>query len=278
MRAAYLRAALASIFLASVVCCTGCATAKNPRDPLEPLNRKVYRFNEAVDKAVTKPVAQAYRAVVPVPVRGGITNVFGNFRDVTTAINNLLQLKVPRAASDFGRVAINSTLGILGLFDVASRIGLEKHDEDFGQTLGRWGMGPGPYLVLPFLGPSTARDTLGLVGDYFTDPEFYLVTHTPETYVVFATRWINLRANLLSVEEIFNQAALDRYSFLRDAYLQRRRNQIYDGNPPPLENEEGAPHHKTLKEMEEELDLDEPPPKSKEPPAPAPAGPGSPVR
>jgi phospholipid-binding lipoprotein MlaA len=278
MRAAYLRAALVSISLASVVCFTGCATAKNPRDPLEPLNRKVYGFNEAVDKAVTKPLAKGYRAVVPIPLRGGITNIFGNFSDVTTAINDLFQLKMPRAASDFGRVAINSTLGILGLFDVASRIGLEKHDEDFGQTLGYWGMGPGPYLVLPFLGPSDARDAVGLVGDYFTDPEFYLVTHTPETYIVFGTRVINLRANLLSVEELFNQAALDRYSFLRDAYLQRRRNQIYDGNPPPLGDENGAPHRKTLKEMEEELDLDEPPPESKSPAAPATPSPGSPVR
>jgi phospholipid-binding lipoprotein MlaA len=258
MRAAYAHAALAWITLALTVLCTGCATARDPRDPLEPLNRKVFEFNDALDKAVTKPIAKGYRAVVPTPVRGGITNFFGNFRDVTTAVNNLLQLKVPRAASDLGRIVINSTVGILGFFDVASRLGLEKHDEDFGQTLGHYGAGPGPFVMLPLLGPSTARDTVGLVGDYFTDPEFYLFTHTPESYVVFGTRVINLRANLLAIEGVLDQTGLDRYSFLRDAYLQRRRNQVYDGNPPELQDEEGAPRRKTLKEMEEELDLDEP--------------------
>jgi phospholipid-binding lipoprotein MlaA len=249
--------ALAWITLALTLLCTGCATARNPSDPLEPLNRKVFQFNETLDKAVTRPVAQGYQAIVPPPVRGGITNFFGNFRDVTTAVNNLLQLKVPRAASDLGRIAINSTLGILGFFDVASRLGLEKHDEDFGQTLGHWGVQPGPYLMLPLLGPSTARDTVGLIGDYFTDPEFYLFTSSPESYIVFGVRVINLRANLLAVESVLDQAGLDRYAFLRDAYLQRRRNQVYDGNPPDLHDEDGAPRRKTLKEMEEELDLDD---------------------
>jgi phospholipid-binding lipoprotein MlaA len=257
MRAGHVHTALAWTTLALTVLCTGCATARDPRDPLEPLNRTVYKFNDALDKAVTKPVAKGYRAVVPPPVRGGITNFFGNFRDVTTAVNNLLQLKVPRAASDVGRILVNSTVGILGFFDVASRLGLEKHDEDFGQTLGRWGVGSGPFVMLPLLGPSTARDTVGLVGDYFTDPEFYLFNHTPESYIVFGTRVINLRANLLAVEGVLDQSGLDQYTFLRDAYLQRRRNQIYDGNPPDSQTEQGAPRHKTLKEMEEELDLDE---------------------
>jgi phospholipid-binding lipoprotein MlaA len=265
--------ALAWITLALTFLCTGCATARNPSDPLEPLNRKVFQFNEAVDKAVTKPVAQGYRAVVPPPVRGGITNFFGNFRDVTTAVKNLLQLKVPRAASDLGRIAINSTLGILGFFDVASRLGLEKHDEDFGQTLGHWGAQPGPYLMLPLLGPSTARDTVGLVGDYFTDPEFYLFNSSPESYLVFGVRVINLRANLLAVEGVLDQAGLDRYAFLRDAYLQRRRNQVYDGNPPEMQEEDGGPRRKTLKEMEEELDLDDHDAGSEPPAAPPDAAP-----
>jgi phospholipid-binding lipoprotein MlaA len=269
MRAAYVRTAIAWITLALTVLCAGCATGRNPRDPLEPLNRKVYQFNDALDKAVTKPVAKGYRAVVPIPVRGAITNFFGNFRDVTTAVNNLLQLKVPRAGSDLGRILINSTVGILGFFDVASRIGLEKHDEDFGQTLGHYGLGPGPFVMLPFLGPSTARDTVGLIGDYFTDPEFYLFNHTPESYIAFGTRVINLRANLLAVEGVLDQGALDRYAFLRDAYLQRRRNQVYDGNPPELQDEGGAPHRKTLKEMEEELDLDEPDASPNPPPPPS---------
>jgi phospholipid-binding lipoprotein MlaA len=258
MRAAYGRTALAWTTLALTILCTGCATARDPRDPLEPVNRKVFQFNDAVDKAITKPVAQGYRAVVPPPVRGGITNFFGNFRDVTTAVNNLLQLKVPRAASDLGRILINSTVGILGFFDVASRLGLEKHDEDFGQTLGHYGVEAGPFLMLPLLGPSTARDTVGLVGDYFTDPEFYIFNHTPESYIVFGTRIINLRANLLAIEGLLDQSGLDQYAFLRDAYLQRRRNQIYDGNPPDAQSEPGAPRRKTLKEMEEELDLDQP--------------------
>jgi phospholipid-binding lipoprotein MlaA len=258
------------ISLALTVACSGCATAHDPRDPLEPLNRSVFKFNDALDKAVTRPVAQGYRAVVPPPVRGGITNFFGNFRDVTTAVNNLLQLKIPRAASDVGRVLINSTVGILGFFDVASRLGLEKHDEDFGQTLGHWGMGPGPFLMLPLLGPSTARDTVGLVGDYFTDPEFYLFTHSPENYIVGGTRIINLRANLLAIEGLLDQGGLDQYSFLRDAYLQRRRNQIYDGNPPEMQDQQTGPRRKTLKEMEDELELDQPDTGTELPAAPAP--------
>ena len=265
MRAGYHRTAFAWLTLVLTVLCTGCATARDPRDPLEPLNRGIYQFNETLDKAVLRPVAKGYRAVVPTPVRGGVTNVFGNFRDVTSAVNNLLQLKVPRAVSDVGRVAVNSTIGILGVFDVASRIGLEKHNEDFGQTLGYWGIVDGPFLMLPFLGPSNFRDTVGLAGDYFTDPEFYLFNHAPESYVVFGTRVVNLRANLLAIEGVLDQAALDRYAFLRDAYLQRRRNQIYDGSPPDASGEEGAPRRKTLKEMEEELGLDEP---AEEPEAP----------
>jgi phospholipid-binding lipoprotein MlaA len=250
--------ALTLLTLVSIALCSGCATARNPRDPLEPLNRTVYQFNEALDKALLKPAAIGYRTVVPQPVRSGVTNFFGNFRDVTSAVNNLLQLKVPRAAGDAGRVAVNSTVGLLGFFDIASRMGLEKHDEDFGQTLGRWGVSEGPYLVLPLFGPSNLRDSIGLVGDYFTDPEFYIFQHTPESYWVFATRVVNVRANLLAVEHMFEQAALDRYAFLRDAYLQRRRNQVYDGNPPEPGPQEGGPRRKTLKEMEEELDLDEP--------------------
>jgi phospholipid-binding lipoprotein MlaA len=256
-----LRVPLALVLAVCTVLCTGCATATNPRDPLEPLNRAVYQVNEGVDKVALKPAARGYRAVVPVPVRGGVTNFFGNFRDVTSAINNLLQFKIGTALSDAGRVAVNSTVGLLGVFDVASRIGLPKHDEDFGQTLGYWGVQEGPYLILPFLGPSTVRDTAGLVGDYFTDPEFYLIVDAPATWITFGTRLVNLRANLLGAERVLDQAALDRYAFLRDAYLQRRRNQVYDGNPPRgADGKQGEPARKTLKEMEEELDLGEPAP------------------
>lgn len=245
-----------------ILLCTvfaGCATGHDPRDPLEPVNRSIYKFNEAVDKAVVKPVAVGYTKAVPLPVRSGVTNFFSNFRDVTVAINNLLQGKFSSAASDLGRIAVNSTVGILGVFDVASRLGLEKHNEDFGQTLGHWGVGDGAYLMLPFLGPSTTRDAVGWVGDYFTDPEFYLFTGSPENWIAFGTRFVNLRANLLDSEELFDAAAVDRYAFLRDAYLQRRHTLIEDGKVDTLRPE--VHRHKTFKEMEEEFDQDEPPPK-----------------
>jgi phospholipid-binding lipoprotein MlaA len=211
-----------------------------------------------VDKAVLKPVARGYKAAVPPPVRSGVTNFFGNFNDVTTAVNDLLQWKLRDAFSDVGRIAINSTIGILGAFDVATPLGLQKHNEDFGQTFAVWGVKDGPYLVLPFLGPSNFRDTVGLGIQYFVDPEFFLVTHTPENYVVLGIRAVNLRANLLDAERILDVAAIDRYAFLREAYIQRRRSLIYDGNPP---EEPGAvkttPHRKTLKELEMEDELDD---------------------
>jgi len=252
------RAGLAAALLAGSLGLGGCATARNPRDPLEPLNRAVYSVNEAFDTVALKPAAYIYRGAVPIPVRGGITSFFGNFRDVTTAINNLLQFKLKAAASDVGRIAINSTVGILGVFDVASRVGLQKHEEDFGQTLAHWGVGDGPYLMLPLLGPSTVRDTIGWAGDYFTDPEFYLFTEPPTDWIVFTTRIVNVRANLLPADRLLEQTT-DRYVFLREAYLQRRLNLIYDGNlPGGPTGGTGAPSRKTLKQMEEEFELDEP--------------------
>ena len=248
------RSAVLALLVAAL---SGCAAGPDPRDPLEPFNRGVYKFNDTVDKAVLKPTAQGYAAVVPDPVRGGVTNFFQNLRDVTNAFNDLLQGKFSAAATDVGRVVVNSTVGILGVFDVASRVGLTKHNEDFGQTLGVWGLRDGPYLVLPILGPSTVRDSGGLVVDYFTDPEFYIFPHAPENYVVAGVRLVNVRANLLDSEKIFDAAATDRYTFLRDAYLQRRRSLIHDGNPTPDERGATAPRRKTLKELEEELDLDD---------------------
>jgi phospholipid-binding lipoprotein MlaA len=237
----------------------GCATGpgRDPRDPLEPMNRTVYQFNDHFDRVLLKPAAIVYNTAVPPPVRGGVSNFFGNFRDVTTAVNNLLQAKFKWAASDVGRVLVNSTVGIFGMFDVASRIGLQKHSEDFGQTLAVWGTPDGPYLVLPLLGPSTARDSVGLIGDYYTDPEFFLFNDPPGTYIVFTTRIVSVRADLLETEQIFNAAAIDRYAFLRDAYLQRRHNLINDGQPPPA-GEPDKRRRKTLKELEEELDAEPP--------------------
>jgi len=238
----------------------GCASAPNPHDPWEPWNRNVYEFNQVVDKVALKPVAKGYKKVVPPPVRGGVTNFFGNFRDVTSAINSLLQFKLGNAFSDVGRVAINSTVGLFGVFDIATPLGLRKHDEDFGQTLGYWGLASGPYVVLPFLGPSSVRDSAGLVGDYFTDPEFHLFEDDALGWAVFGTRIVNVRANLFEAERLLDLAAVDRYAFLRDAYLQRRVSQVHDGNPPGTSSgEDGAPRRKTLKELEEELGLDDGP-------------------
>ena len=216
---------LATTFLAA------CATSGNPRDPIEGFNRAMFDFNDGLDKAVIKPVAQGYESALPAPVRKGVTNFFGNIGDVFIAVNNVLQGKLPEAASDVGRVAINTTVGILGIVDFASDMGLEKHEEDFGQTFGRWGVSDGPYLVLPILGPSTLRDAAGLAIDLHTDPLGHY-DDVPARNTLIVTRALNERAGLLPVDKIVDEAALDRYAYIRDAYLQRRRSQIYDGDPP----------------------------------------------
>jgi phospholipid-binding lipoprotein MlaA len=209
----------------------GCATAKNPTDPLEPFNRGVYEFNETVDKYVLKPVAQGYQFVLPQPVRMYVGNFFSNINDVTVLANNVLQGKFINALDDFARIVINTTLGLLGFLDIASEAGIAKQNEDFGQTLGVWGVADGPFIMLPFFGPSTARDTVGRVGDYFTDVVTY-VDPTGTRNIYRGTRIVDTRAQLLDASKVFDAAALDPYEFLRDAYLQRRRNLIYDGKPP----------------------------------------------
>lgn len=229
--------------LACVLALSGCATATDPRDPLEPINRGIYKFNDTVDKAVLKPVAQGYKAVLPQPVRTGVTNFFSNIEDVLIALNNLLQFKFHAAASDVARVAFNTTFGIAGIFDVATSFGLEKHDEDFGQTLGYWGIGDGPFLMLPLLGPSNLRDTVGLAAYYQLDPVLNL-DHVPTRNTLSVLRFVNRRAQLLDAEKVLDEAALDPYTFLRDAYIQHRRSLVYDGNPPReklLDDEEPAP-------------------------------------
>ncbi|MCC6611479.1 MAG: VacJ family lipoprotein [Burkholderiales bacterium] len=225
----------------------GCATPAlvDPRDPFEPANRAVFEFNEGLDRTVIKPVAQVYRAVLPQPVRTGVRNFYGNLWDPWIGVNNLLQGKVEWAMSDMFRFAVNTTFGLGGINDVATDMRLEKHNEDFGQTLGRWGIEPGPYLVLPVLGPSTVRDGVGLIADTFG----YLPWRIPtwrkwNHYVAWrnsltALGFVSLRATLLDAESVVEEAALDKYSFVRDAYLQRRRSLIYDGEPPP----EPAPEH-----------------------------------
>ncbi len=225
--------ALAAAALLAGACATIPPDAgSNPADPLERMNRHVFEFNDRVDRAVLKPVAQGYVAVVPEPVRGCVGNFFANLGDVSNALNNLLQGKPVEAVSDICRIAINTTVGVLGCFDVASKVGLEKHNEDFGQTLGRWGFGAGAYLVLPLLGPSSVRDAVGRVPDAYVDPANAAGDKVRVRNSLFALETIDLRARLLDAGRLLEQAALDKYQFARDAYLQRRRNLVHDGNPP----------------------------------------------
>lgn len=214
----------------------GCATNGNPRDPLEPLNRAIYSFNDGFDKVLAKPAAEAYRFVLPNFMRTGVSNFFSNLNDVIVMLNSLLQGKFTQGVSDFARLFVNTTVGVLGLFDVATELDLQKHNEDFGQTLGYWGIGDGPYVVLPFLGPSSARDTVGWVGDFYAWPVTYVKDDTTR-WVLIGVRFVGLRADLLEASKILETAALDPYVFVRDAYLQRRRNLVYDGNPPPDEDD-----------------------------------------
>ena len=216
---------------------TGCASthAKNPADPLESFNRGVYQFNDAVDKAIAKPVAQGYNAAMPVPGKIMVSNFFSNLDDVIVTANDLLQFKFAQAASDGARFLINSTFGVFGLLDVAHR--LEKHNEDFGQTLGYWGVGSGPYIVLPILGPSTLRDGVGLYVDS-RPSKLRRVDHMRSRNQLYLTKAINRRAQLLDQEKVLDEAALDRYEFIRDAYLLRRQSLVYDGNPPREKYEE----------------------------------------
>jgi phospholipid-binding lipoprotein MlaA len=212
---------------------TGCATGPNshPADPLEPWNRGVYRFNDAVDRAVLKPVATAYQESAPDMVRKGVGNFFANLEDAWTTVNSALQLKGQAAAESLTRFWVNTLMGLGGVLDVASEMQIPRHQEDFGQTLGHWGVAPGPYLVLPLLGPSNLRDTAALPAEWRGDPVLY-VEDAPTRNTLVVVRVVHQRARLLRQEGLLEGAALDKYTFLRDAYLQHRRNLVYDGEPP----------------------------------------------
>lgn len=236
--------------LAGLFALAGCATVQgppDPRDPWEGYNRAVFEFNDAVDRAVLRPVAEGYRAVTPRAVDEGVSNFFSNIDDLRVALYDLLQLKFDEAARDLGRVAWNSTVGLAGVFDVASSLGLPKRDEDFGQVLGHWGVPAGPYFVIPFLGPSTLRDAPSTYVDYRASPSFALWDE-PESWYLTGLSVIDKRADLLPLEDLTQEMSYDRYAFLRDAFLQRRRYLVYDGNPPQEED----PLLKELQELEDQ--------------------------
>jgi phospholipid-binding lipoprotein MlaA len=222
-----------SLLLASLLL-TGCGTLNlstytQQKDPFETFNRGVYKFNDTIDQAVVKPVAKGYSAVTPDRIKTMVNNFFSNLDDVVVTANDLLQLKFKQAASDGSRVVFNTTFGLFGLINITDR--LEKHNEDFGQTLGYWGVPSGPYLMLPVLGPSSIRDGSGLYADSY----FSVISntkHVPTRNSAWAAKGLNTRAGLLDQEKVLDDAIIDRYSFIRDAYLMRRQNLVYDGSPP----------------------------------------------
>ena len=218
------KTAIAALLFAALA--GGCASGNTPGDPFEGFNRAMFGFNDGLDNAVLKPIATGYRTVMPEPARECVGNVFANINDVFVAVNSLLQGKVGDAVSDACRVLVNSTVGILGCIDVASKIGLEKHNRDFGQTFGKWGIASGPYLVLPFLGPSNIRDGVGSVIYSNLDPVW--ARHIPTRNVAFSLRAVNRRAELLNASSAIEDASLDKYAFVRDAYTQRRQSLIND--------------------------------------------------
>jgi len=223
------------LMLGLLLAAAGCAhhPADDPADPLEPVNRVVFGFNDKADKYLLRPVAKGYDYVTPSVARRGVTNFFDNLGEPRTIFNDVLQGKFLQSAGDLGRFLLNTTVGIGGLIDVASDAGLQHHEEDFGQTLGYWGVGEGWYLVLPLLGPSDNRDLVGKAGDWPLSPTFYLDgDHDWLAYGLQGINLINFRANLLSSDSLIDQQ-FDKYLFFRTAFLQRRQAMIYDGNPPP---------------------------------------------
>jgi len=228
---------LAALLLCAVL--AGCATGPNanPKDPLEPFNRSMFEFNDAIDHAVLKPVATAYKEVTPDLLRRGVGNFFNNIEDVWSFVNNVLQLKGEGAANSLMRVSVNTFFGLGGILDVASEMKIERHPEDFGQTLGRWGVGAGPYVVLPFFGPSTLRDTVALPVDKTVGDPVTKIEDIPVRNTLWTLRLVDNRAQVLKAGDLLEEIALDKYTFFRDSHLQRRRNAVFDGNPPEEEPE-----------------------------------------
>jgi phospholipid-binding lipoprotein MlaA len=241
----------------AVIGASGCAST-TPGDPFESVNRSVYSFNSALDSAVLKPVATAYKNYVPWGLQEIARNFFSNIDDIFVGVNNLLQGKPIEALSDWGRFLLNSTLGFFGIADPATEMGLEKHREDFGQTLGVWGIPTGPYVVLPLFGPSSFRGTTGFVVDWVADPTDHVIEKSGPRLGATGLRVIDTRAGLLGATNVLSGAALDEYSFVRNGYLQRRRSLVYDGDPPELDDPEEDEYDP---DDDEELDAKEDPKK-----------------
>lgn len=222
------------LFFSLLLLCglSGCASLPEayPSDPFEPLNRDIDQFNRDLDTVFARPVAKGFRAVLPSPVDRGVSNFFANIDDINSAINNLLQLKPKRAVSDVGRICLNTTIGMLGLFDVASDVGLENYKEDLGQTLGYWGVGDKPFLTVPMTGPNTLRDLIGQIGDLMMNPVYY--TSQGVYWSLLILRFVDTRADLLETTDVLEEAAVDPYAFVRETYLQIRKSKIHDGEPP----------------------------------------------
>lgn len=247
------------LILLSVLILSGCASVppgpRDERDPFESYNRAMHSFNEAFDESLLKPVSTAYKDNVPQVAQTGVSNFFSNIDDFFVFINDLLQFKFSQAASDLSRLVWNTTVGLGGLIDVATHMDLPKHNEDFGQTLGAWGIGDGPYFVIPFLGPSTIRDTAGITVQAPYHPVNDIEGNT-EYWATVSLMTVDTRAQFLGASKVVDQAALDSYVFIRDAYLQRRRSLVYDGNPPREKFEDGRGSGPTKEDLELELELE----------------------
>jgi phospholipid-binding lipoprotein MlaA len=235
-----IRRLLIILFAGLLQACTTLEGPPNPDDPFESYNRSMFAFNESVDKYALKPLAKGYKAITPTAVDSGITNFFSNIDDILVIFNDLFQLKFTQAARDLSRFVYNTTFGLAGFIDVATGFGLPKNNEDFGQTLGYWGLEAGPYIVLPIVGPSNVRDAIGFAVDVTQlDPVFQQIDNEKTQWGVATLKYVDIRADLLSTTNIIDETAPDKYALIREAWRQRRQNLVYDGDPPDEFDEEG---------------------------------------
>ena len=239
-----------ALALGAAVLLSGCATTANPKDPFEKFNRAMFSFNDTVDRVALKPAASAYKNATPGFVQTGVNNFFGNLTDLWSSLNNFAQLKGQDGMNDFMRFAVNSTLGFAGVLDIATPAGLRKHNEDLGQTLGYWGVPSGPYLMLPLLGPSTIRDTAALPGDWWGDPWTH-VNDIPWRNGGIVLRAVDQRASVLDASNLLEDAALDRYEFIRDGYMQRRASKVLDTDKA---QERADKVHEKLEQVQEKVE------------------------